>query len=169
MGDGGEYLLINECMAKDGKKTVKRDDVLLGKLDLVMDEIRNLKAEMRAVKAGLSVVESDLSTVKVDLNAVKVDLSTVKENIRLNMYTRKEHEKFVADLMTVFPTRCEFEEFKETMYAKHGELMNYMDAMMKEVLAVRDERVLNNKTLTRMDDQIFDHDKRIKVLEKRGA
>lgn len=61
------------------------------------------------------------------------------------------------------------EDIKANMYTKqdHARDLVWMDKAMTEMDAAREERLLREPQLLRIDDQVHDHEKRIRVLEKR--
>ncbi len=58
---------------------------------------------------------------------------------------------------------------EENMYTKqdHAKFMIWMDEAMKELRDSRHERVLQENQVLRMDYKLDDHEKRLRVLEKR--
>lgn len=63
---------------------------------------------------------------------------------------------------------AEIKRLESIMYTKadHARDMVWMDAAMEEIREMREERILASKQVLRMDDSVFDHEKRIRVLEK---
>ena len=61
------------------------------------------------------------------------------------------------------------EELEEKMYTKaeHEKFMILVDEALTEVRAAREERILSQNKMIRMDDSLANHEKRICVLEKR--
>jgi hypothetical protein len=64
-----------------------------------------------------------------------------------------------------------FAEIKEKMYTKqdHARDMVWMDKAMAEIDAAREERLLSGRQSLRVSDRIDDHEKRIRILEKRAG
>lgn len=61
------------------------------------------------------------------------------------------------------------EDIKASMYTKqeHTRDLIWMDKAMAEIDAAREERLLSGRQKLRADDLLFDHEKRIRVLEKK--
>ena len=69
----------------------------------------------------------------------------------------------------VFSVIKDVEEIKNTMYTKedHAKFMVWMDEAMTELRDARDDRKVTGRQITRLDDTVFDHEKRIRILEKK--
>lgn len=61
------------------------------------------------------------------------------------------------------------EDIKTNMYTKqdHARDLVWMDKAMVEIEAAREERILHGHQSLRIDDLLFDHEKRIRVLENK--
>lgn len=86
------------------------------------------------------------------------------------MVTKMEFRKTVGGLqVAVADLRVAVRRLEETMYTKadHAKFMEWMDEAMTELRDARDERKLSERQVLRIDDIVFDHEKRIRVLEKK--
>jgi len=88
-----------------------------------------------------------------------------------NMATKKEFaevRKDLAEAIKNMATKRDLAELEEKMVTKkdHDRLMTLMDEWMTEVRESREERILLGRQVLRIDDIVFDHEKRIGVLEK---
>lgn len=63
----------------------------------------------------------------------------------------------------------DLEDIKANMYTKqdHARDLVWMDKAMAEIEAAREERILSGRQRLRIDDLLFDHEKRIRALENK--
>lgn len=73
----------------------------------------------------------------------------------------------IKTALKIIIDRCD--SIEERMYTKedHARDLVWMDKAMEEIVAAREERILSTQQLLRMDDRVFDHEKRISSLESR--
>lgn len=66
--------------------------------------------------------------------------------------------------------RSDIAEIKENMVTKkdHDRLITWMVEAITEVRASREERILRERQALRTEDIVFDHEKRICVLERKS-
>jgi len=87
--------------------------------------------------------------------------------------TTRGLQETVRRLVETMCTKTELQEavrrLEEKMYTKadHAKFMEWMDEAMTELRDARDERKLSERQVLRIDDIVFDHEKRIRVLEKK--
>lgn len=107
---------------------------------------------------------SDLATKK----ELKGALDDFKVEIFIKMYTKEDHINFVGSLTKMLDQR--FVDLEEKMVSKedHAKFMEIFDEAMKELRDMREERLLTGRQVLRIDDIVFNHEKRIGVLEKRS-
>jgi hypothetical protein len=76
-------------------------------------------------------------------------------------------DKKFGNIMKYIDNR--FNEFEEKMYTKkdHEIFMIWMDEAMKELRDCREERVLSEQHILRLDDKTDNHEKRLCVLERK--
>jgi len=74
-------------------------------------------------------------------------------------------EEYGRDMISI---HFRFDRIEEQMYTKkdHEAFMILMDEMVSEVRAAREERILRGTQVLRMDDQLHNHENRIRILEK---
>ena len=85
------------------------------------------------------VTKKDLHLAVVNLKKyIEGEIAAIREYMAANMYTKQDHAR---DLV-------------------------WMDKAMTEIEAAREERRLYGRQFLRIDDKVFDHEKRIRVLEK---
>ena len=105
----------------------------------------------------------------VTLKILRIELAKLNKT----MATKAELKHAVADLKETMATKAELEhavaDLKETMATKQDQdkLMTLLDEVVTEVRASREERMLSGHQFLRIDDKVFDHEKRIRVLEKK--
>jgi|WetSurMetagenome_2_1015567.scaffolds.fasta_scaffold192365_2 hypothetical protein len=86
------------------------------------------------------VTKKDLQLAVVRLKKyIEGEIGGIREYMDANMYTKQDHAR---DLV-------------------------WMDKAMTEIEAAREERLLYGRQTMRIDDKVFDHEKRIRALEKR--
>ena len=112
---------------------------------------------------------------KDQFKAAIANLATKDEfqALRNEMFTKNDHAKFVKGLQ-IWQKYIEGEfgairEYMDTnMYTRqdHARDLVWMDKAMAEIEAAREERLLSGRQILRIDDLVFDHEKRIRVLEK---
>ena len=85
------------------------------------------------------------------------------------MVTKNEFKCAIAQLVTKTEFQAAIRRLEETMYTKadHAKFMEWIDEAMTELRDARDERKLSERQILRIDDLVFDHEKRIRVLEKK--
>lgn len=112
---------------EDDNKAVTKGEFRLG--------MNEFKMEMNESKVRMDKFDADLRNLRIDVRILTNEVKMIREE----MYTKKDHEKFMV----------------------------YMDEAMKELRDSREERILHENQFLRMDDQVSSHEKRIRVLEKK--
>lgn len=76
-------------------------------------------------------------------------------------------EKRMGGLVTKIEFEARFRELEEKIYTKqdHEKYMVWLDEAMKELRDTREERVLSERHILRLDDQATNHETRIRRLE----
>ena|SRR3989338_4936377 len=101
--------------------------------------------------------------LKYELGKVNKRIDRLEERIdRL-----EERIEGLARIITYMDERIS--ALEERMYTKedHDKFMTYLDEAMKELRDGRDGRVLNERQILRMDDQIDNHEKRTIIIEEK--
>jgi len=95
-----------------------------------------------------SKLQQDVEEIKVDVKTFKIDADTLAK--------------------TLIQLQMDVAYIRENMYTKaeHYEFMTKMDEFMTEMRSTREERVLRENQTLRMDDQLANHELRLKVLEQ---
>lgn len=100
---------------------------------------QGIDERMQGHDARFTSIDERLDRTFRLINARFENIEGVLEDIKTNMYTKQEHAR---DLV-------------------------WMDKAMAEMDAAREERLLSGHQKMRIDDLLFDHEKRIRVLEKK--
>ena len=105
--------------------------------------------------------------------ATKAELKKAVSKLATKAELKGELEKHTIRFKNYVDVRIQQleEKMEEKMYTKadHEKYMVLFDEAMKELRDAREARVLSERQILRMDDKIFDHGKRISVLESRPA
>lgn len=111
----------------------------------------------------------------VTYGMLKKELGTVVTELRgemqgLDKKLTERNERLISGFR-IWQMKIEDEmaDMKERMYTKedHARDLVWMDKAMVEIEAAREERILFQQQMLRMDDRYYDHEKRIVALEKR--
>ena len=102
---------------------------------------------------------------KIDGRFQSIDitfLSIDKKFDSIDKHFRIINERFISIEDTI-------EEIRANMYTKqdHARDLVWMDKAMAEIEAAREERILSGRQMLHIDDKVFDHEKRIRVLENK--
>ena len=103
----------------------------------------------------------------------KKDLKAELEKYPTKKDLKAELEKYVAkNEFTVAMSRIDdrFQQLEAKMYTKedHARYMVLFDEAMSELRDARDARVLSERQMLRIDDTVYNHEKRIVVLENKN-
>jgi len=117
------------------------------------------------------VTKKDIHNATASL-VTKDEFKAELQSLRNEMFTKNDHAKFVKGLQIWQKfIEGEFVAIREymtiNMYTKqdHARDLVWMDKAMVEIEAAREERLLSGRQKQRIDDKLFDHEKRISALE----
>jgi hypothetical protein len=126
---------------EDDNKAVTKKDFVLGMNEFKVG-MNEFKERMDTFEVRMEKVEIGVHNLQIDVHNLQIDVIIIREDIKVireEMYTKKDHEIFMV----------------------------YMDEAMKELRDAREERILHENQFLRMDDHVSNHEKRIRVLEKK--
>lgn len=158
------------CMAKRGVRKLSKIDMVLAGVENLRTALEGARTELKADVGSLRTeLKADVGSLKDDLEGLRVELEAVKDNIKTNMYTKKEHDKFVESLIEYldYERQNMMSYIDENLVSKKefNKLLNDIDEMMGEVRESRDMREIYGHRFAIANDQLANHEKRIKVLE----
>lgn len=132
-------------MIKDSEKSATKGDIVL------------LQKDVQILQKKLDGNDKKFNSIDKRFEQVDKRFEQIDKRFE-QMVTRIEHQEFVNWV-------------KENMYTKadHARDMELIDEAMTEIRDSRDERVLSERHLLRLDDKVFDHDKRIGALEDKAT
>lgn len=84
------------------------------------------------------------------------------------MATKKDFEGLAGHLADLYyQLNSNISELDSKMDMRHAEYMETLDAVMKEVKESQRERIILGRRYVDLDNEVVDHEKRLRVLEKK--
>jgi regulator of replication initiation timing len=101
--------------------------------------IGGLKSEIGELRTDFSSLRLEFGELRSDMKRLEIRVFSAIKDIEERMYTKEDHAKFMV----------------------------WMDEAMTELRDARDDRKVTGHQIARLDNTVFDHEKRIGVLEKK--
>jgi chromosome segregation ATPase len=153
------------------KKDLELTRVELGeKIDEVKADVALLKVDVTVLKEDVKILKVDVAELKVDVTGLKQDVAELKEDVTGLKKDMKEVRTDIA-ILTVQTSQntADLHEFKELNRRQMDTVITAIDGLAKMITDDRVERAATEHALRRHDHQLDDHEKRIKILEKKTA
>ncbi len=161
-----DALLIKNGMDAEFKNEFKRLRVIIQNFELSTK--KNLAKEIAklATKEEIAKLATKEELAKLATKEEIAKLATKEELAKLA--TKDEIDDRFMDLTKHFYLREEIDEKFAQMYTKddHAKFMIYVDEAFTEIKEFRRNRLLSENQLVELDDQVANHEKRIRTLEK---
>lgn len=148
--------MTTKIMKKD-----KNDELVTRRI--LREELRGFATNDK-LKAFATKEDLKAFATKEDLKACATKEALAE--IKAQMYTKQDHAKFVESLLKIMVTKQDLQRETDKWERQRAKDLEWMDKSMTEIEASRQERILFEQKLLRMDDRIYDHEKRITTLEK---